>query len=124
MRLPVWVFLTKEWLERNWKWLLFPVGLLLLLVGYVLAPRKKVVVTSSVAAEADKAIDKIDAEADVKRRQADATTAAQLAGISSQHSASVAAATQQQLDATDAAQGDSGRVNDLLLDVGRQMRNR
>jgi len=122
MTLPVWMFITKEWFKKYWKWLLFPVGLLLLILGYGLASRKRVVITSTALEGANEAKDKINAEASEKVRQADAKESGQLAGIAAQHSAAVASVTQKQLDAVEEAQGDSDKVNALLVDVGKGMR--
>lgn len=122
MTLPVWMFHTKEWLKKYWKWLLFPLGLLLLILGYGLAPRRKVVVTSTALAGADEAKVRINDEASVKVREADAKEAGQLAGISAQHSSAVAAVTQKQIAAAEQVQGDSDKVNSLLLQVGKDVR--
>jgi hypothetical protein len=108
MKLPVWMFLTWEWLKRNWKWLLLPLGVLLWFLGRVTA-KKEVIITSTALAEADTA-------------QADAKEAAQLSGIAAQHSAAVAVATQKQIDAAADAQGDSEAVNSILAGVGKDMR--
>lgn len=123
MKLPVWMFLTKEWLKKNWKWLLFPIGMLLVVLGYGLASRKKVIVTSTALAGADEAKVRINEEAADKVRAADAQEAGQLAGIDAQHSAAVASTTQEQLNAVKDAEGDPEKVNALLADVGKQMRN-
>ena len=122
MKLPVWAFRTKEWLKKYWKWLLFPIGILLLILGYGLAPRRKVVVTSTALAGADEAKVRINEVASTKVREADAKEAGQLAGIAAQQAAAVASGTQEQIAAVDAAQGDSDKVNALLVGVGKQMR--
>lgn len=121
MKLPVWMFLTWEWLKRNWKWLLLPLGVVLWFLGRATA-KKEVTITSTALDGANTAKDKIDAAADEKRVQADAAEAAQLAGVAAQHSAAVAVATQKQLDVAAAAQGDSEAVNSILTGVGKDMR--
>jgi len=121
MKLPVWMFLTKEWLKKYWKWLLLPLGVLLWLLGRATA-RKTVVVTSGALAQADEAKTEIDAKAASRVREADGKEAAQLAGISAQHSAAVASETQRLVDAAEEAQGDPDKVNDLLRQVGKDMR--
>lgn len=121
MKLPVWVFLTKEWLKKWWKWLLLTLGLLLWFLGRMTA-KKTVVITSTALEKADEAKATIDAAAAGKVREADAKEAAQLAGVAAQHSAAVASATQEQIDVVAAAQGDSDRVNAVLLDVGKGIR--
>lgn len=121
MKLPIWMFLTWEWLKRNWKWLLLPLGVLLWLLGRVTA-KKVVTITSTAVADADAAKVAINAKADEQRERADAKEVAQLAGIASQQAAAVTAATQAQLGAAAAAQGDPEQVNELLQAVGRDIR--
>jgi hypothetical protein len=121
MTTPVWLFLTWEWLKRYWKWLLLPLGILLWFLGRATA-KKEVTVTSTALAESDTAKAAIDAKALEQTAQADAKEAAQLAVVTSQRSAAVAAATQTQIDAASAAQGDSGAVNSILTNVGKDMR--
>lgn len=121
MKLPVWLFLTWEWLRKHWKWLLLPVGLLIWLLGRVTA-KKQVTITSTALADADVAKAGIEEEAASRRKLADAKEAAQLGGVASQHAAAVATATQKQVDSAAEAQGDPERVNALLLSVGKDMR--
>lgn len=121
MKLPVWLFLTWEWLRKHWKWLLLPVGLLIWFLGRVTA-KKQVTITSTALADADVAKAGIEEEAASRRKLADAKEAAQLGGVASQHAAAVATATQKQVDSAAEAQGDPERVNALLLSVGKDMR--
>jgi hypothetical protein len=121
MKLPIWLFLTWEWLKRNWKWLLLPLGVLFWFLGRVTA-KKKVTITSTALAEADSAKVAIDEKAEAQRELADAKEATQLAGIASRQAAAVTAATQAQVGAAAAAQGDPEQVNALLQAVSKDLR--
>jgi hypothetical protein len=121
MKCPVWLWCTWEWLKKHWKWILLPVGLLLFLIGKLTA-KKQIEVVSPALAAADAAKQAIDAQASEQRAAADAKEAGQLAGVDAAHAAAESAATGKILDTAAEAQGDSDRVNAVLHEVGKGMR--
>lgn len=117
-----WWALALAWCKRRWVWLAISLGLLTFILLELVGRRKKVVITSTALEKADEAKAKIDAKAAEQAAQINAEEAGKLAGISAEHSAEVAASTQRQLDAAVTAQGDPEKVNELLLRVGKDMR--
>lgn len=116
-----WYASAWEWLKKNWKWLLLPIGLLLWFIGRS-SGKREVTVTSTALGEHEAMARQLDAEAAQQKATADAKESSALAGIAANQSAQTAAATQKQIDAAAAAEGDPYKVNSLLLDVGKDMR--
>lgn len=121
MTSPLWLIAAWGWLKRNWKWLLLPIGALAWLLGRLTA-KKTVVVESSALEEHNEVVQKIEEEADVKREAAHKTLEGQLMGIDSAHSAAVTASTSTVIKEAGEAQGDSDKVNDLLKNLGKDLR--
>jgi hypothetical protein len=109
------------WLKLNWKWLLFPLGVLLYVVGRVSA-RSNTTVVSPGLTEHEGVDEKLKAEAAQKKQAADNKAAEQLNGIEADRRAVANAETERQLKAVEAAQGDPDKVNDLLKKVGKDIR--
>lgn len=110
-----------RWLKRNWKWLLLPVGIVIWLVGRLMA-RKTVVVESSALGEHAEVERKVEAQAEEKKAELAQEREAQLAGIAAEHAAKSTSITQQHVAEAAATEGDSEKVNDLLSQVSKDMR--
>ena len=114
--LKVWV-----WLKANWKWLLFPVGLLLFLAGWVFRP--KTVVVDSVLHDAALAEDKAKAEADKKNAEALAAKEVAVQKIQEDHAATIQKLTDEQKSKVTELRDDPEALAQYLLNVGNQIRS-
>lgn len=118
---PIWLLKTWAWLKKYWKWLLFPVGILLYVVGRA-SVRKEVTVVSPGLLEHQEVQGKLETEAAQKKQQADAAATERLGQVELERKRRVDAETQKQLASVEAAQGDPSKVNDLLKQVGKDIR--
>jgi hypothetical protein len=115
-----WTLKALPWLKKYWKWLLFPIGILIFIAGYVVRPKPKVLSSELHGAgdtkrEADdKAAEKTD-EARAKRDE-------RLAEVEKDHAKTVAKLTRKQRDQLEELREDPDKVNDFLLQVGREIR--
>lgn len=118
-----WLWLVKAWgwVKEHWYWLLAPVGIVLFLLGRA-GGKKTTVVTSTELEKHDEVERQIAAQAEAKKEAINRSAQEALSGIEAAHSASVTSATQKTLNEAASAEGDSERVNDLLLNVGKDMR--
>lgn len=118
---PLWLKATWEWLKKYWKWLLFPIGILVYIVGRSSAKTNISVVSPELMGHAD--VDKtLASEAEHKKQVVDEAAAAQLSGIEAKRSAEVSSETQKQIDEVKSVQGDPQAVNDLLKNIGKDIR--
>lgn len=109
------------WLKLNWKWLIFPLGVLLYVVGR-LSSRGNITVVSPGLTGHEEVDEKLKAEAEQKKQAADNKAAEQLTGIETGRRATATAETARQIKEVEAAQGDPDKVNDLLKKVGKDIR--
>lgn len=108
------------WLKANWKWLLFPIGILLLVIGWFSGKRIDVVSPGSVAASdaARKARD----EAERKAKEAEAARAKRIEELKKEHDATIQKLTDEQKGKVEELLDDPDELNKYLLDVGKRMR--
>lgn len=118
---PVWLKAAWEWLKKYWKWLLFPIGILAYLVGRASAKTNVTVVSPGLIEHAEVEA-RLDAEAAEKKQEADVAAAAQLNQVELTRRREVDAESNKQVAAAEAAQDDPQKVNDLLKQVGKDMR--
>jgi hypothetical protein len=111
-------FLT--WLKKHWKWLLFPVGVLLWFLGR--AGQRKVVVASPELVKHFEERQRIDAEADKQIKAAAVVKNEALAKTEAEFTRSVQAVEVRAVERAEAVQGKPEAVNDLLLKVGQSVR--
>ena len=116
MLLNIWT-----WLKANWKWLLFPVGILLFIVGRFTARKLPVVVAPEMVGAAE---EKLKAEEDAKSKALEAEAAKQrrLAEIEKEHAEALKKLTDNQRSLVKALQDDPEKLNDFLIDVGKSVR--
>lgn len=123
MTAPSWLKATWEWLKKNWKWLLFPVGVLLYVIGRASAKTDVTVVSPGLTAH-EEVKAKLDAEAEAKKQEASVVAEKQLAEIETQRTVVADAETKKQIAEIDEAQGDPKAVSDLLKGIGKDIRGR
>lgn len=108
------------WLQKNWKWILFPVGLLVI-AGRVFAGRSTTVVGSELTGAANAEV-KANEKASNKLARALAKRNREIAEKKAQHAEVV----QEQVDAQKAEAKelveDPAALNDFLKDVGKKQR--
>jgi Skp family chaperone for outer membrane proteins len=108
------------WLKANWKWLLFPIGILVFIAGYT--SKSKIGTVSSEllgAAEDRKVIEGRTAGQIVEEKQ---VRDEKLAKIEKEHSATVSKLTRAQRDQMEKLRNDPDKVNEFLLKVGKDIR--
>lgn len=123
MTAPLWLKAAWEWLKKYWKWLLFPVGLLLYVVGRSSAKTNVTVVSPGLVAH-EEVKQKLDAEAAQKKHEADVVAVKQLEVVANQRAAVVDAETKRQMTEIQEAQGDPAAVSDLLKKIGKDIRSK
>jgi hypothetical protein len=68
MTFPIWLMPAWFWLQKNWRWVLFPIGILLLVLGWT--RRTSVTVAGSSLLEADQNAKKLADQAVIKTQEA------------------------------------------------------
>ncbi len=119
---PIWLVRLWAWLKRNWKWLLFPVGILVYLIGRVSASKNVSVVSPGLVGHQE-VREGLEAEAEAKKQAATERAAEQLSSIEANRSSKVSSETQKQVDEIEAAQGDPAKVSELLKNIGKDIRS-
>lgn len=107
-----------EWLKKNWKWVLFPVGILLAILGF----RRKPDVLAPSLVEADGVLEREDTKADIVKAQALADRDKKITEVTQKHDAVISKLTEEQRKEADSLQEDPEKLNAFLLDVGRDQR--
>lgn len=108
------------WLQRNWRWVLFPVGLLALVIGWT---RRTTVTVASPALDGAAAKEQeLAAQAAAQEAKAAAARDAQLAAADAAETSKVQAVVAAQKAAADATTQDPAALNAELLDVGKRQR--
>jgi hypothetical protein len=108
------------WLKANWKWLLFPVGLLVL--GYELYARRKPDVISPGSVAAAAAAAKAQELAAKKAAEAEAARAKRVEELKKVHDDTIQKLTDEQKAHVEELVDDPAKLNEYLLDVGKQIR--
>lgn len=101
-----------EWVKLHWQWILFPVGIVLFVLGRVSTQRD--VITTDPTAKAD---DRAKAEEEIRRQQqaaADAQLRAQLDAVRAEHAQKLKQLTSEQLDHAATLEDDPEALNTWL----------
>lgn len=109
------------WLKTNWKWLLFPVGILLFLIGRLTSRKPPVVVAPELVGAAEEKL-KAEEEAKSKALEAEADKKRRLVEIEKEHAEALRKLTDNQKKLVEALKDDPERLNDFLIDVGKSVR--
>lgn len=118
----MWLTVAWLWVKRNWKWVVLPIGLLILLFRVLSAFKKPTPIVDSALAEHQEEKEKIEAEADAARADAGRAVAGQLSGIEARHEASVGELNRGTVQEVEEVRGDPDKTNDFLKSVGKDMR--
>jgi hypothetical protein len=116
-----WALKAWPWLKKYWKWLLFPIGIIVFILGYSVRPKPKVL-SSELTGAAD-AKKKADDKAAEETGKARAERDAQLAGIEREHASTIAKLTKEQRAKVKELREDPDKVNAFLIGVGKDIRS-
>jgi len=117
---PVWALQAWPWFQKNWRWVLFPIGILLLVLGWT--RRTSVTVAGSSLLEADQNAKKLADQAVIKTQEA--ATLRDIKVDEADHALNVtveAVQAHEKADAPVLAQ-DPDALNQALLAIGKQQR--
>jgi len=117
---PVWALQAWPWFQKNWRWVLFPIGILLLVLGWT--RRTSVTVAGSSLLEADQNAKKLADQAAIKTQEA--ATLRDIKVDEADHALNVtveAIQAHEKADAPVLAQ-DPDALNQALLAIGKQQR--
>lgn len=117
----MWFTLIWKWLKKYWKWLLFPVGIALFILGRI-TTRKPPNVIAPELIEADRQRRRLQEEADRKVFEAALERERKLDELRKEHEAVLRELTDEQREKVKELEADPEKLNDFLLDVGRQIR--
>lgn len=106
------------WVKANWKWILFPVGLLLL---FLALNRKKTVGSTSLL-EAGEVKDDAREEANKRIEEAGQEREKKIQQIEEDHADTIAKLTEAQKGRVEELRGDPDELNSFLLNVGKEIR--
>lgn len=117
--------LTKvwEWLKKYWKYILFPVGIVLGVIAAVAARRStpvNVVAPKEVETEPER--DAANAAAVQKAKEAEAARDAAIKKVEAEHAATLKVLTDEQKGKVAELQEDPDELNKFLLSVGKSIR--
>jgi len=110
-----------EWLKKYWKYILFPVGIVLGILG-ALSTRRAVEVTPSEVGEAEKEKRRAEEEAEEKVREAETKKLQRIQEIEEEHRAVIEQLTEEQQSRVEELRESPEDLNTFLLDVGKQIR--
>ena len=108
------------WLKKNWKWLLFPLGILIFIVGYGTRKQSVVVAPELLGAAEDKKKAEEKAAGEITEAKEDRDK--QLAEIEKEHADVVAKLTQGQKEQLEELKKDPEKLNKFLIDLGKSIR--
>jgi len=112
------------WLKKYWKWLLFPVGIVLYVLGRLAGSRKRPTeVVAPALSEAVKTQQEATSKANSEKAAAKKAMEAEVAQIEAEHADTVAKLTRAQRDEAEKLKEDPEALNQYLLDVGKSLRS-
>jgi hypothetical protein len=118
--MPLWLLTAWTWFKKNWHWVVFPIGILMLVAGW--ERKTTVVVNSPVLEGADKKKAELDAaaqKAELEAAQQRDKTIQQADATEQKATDAVVIDQQQKLPGLEA---DPDALNAVLHDVGQQQR--
>lgn len=110
-----------EWLKKYWKYILFPVGIVIGLVA--MAGRRKVDVIAPELLDAEKKKRQIDQEAREELEKADQKRRREIEEIEQQHTATIQELTDEQQQKLEELRENPDELNNFLLRVGKDIRS-
>lgn len=116
-----WEFTAKPWFSKYWMWVVFPVGILLLLLGWSRKPKELVVVDTQLH-KADAVKDKVSTELEAKKEELREQRDEKISDALEEHDEAVKEVLDKQEKAAPALVDDPEKLNDYLLKVGKNAR--
>lgn len=116
-----WLSKAWAWVKKNWRWLLFPIGVLLFIVGKASAKKNYKVVNPELVG-AEKEMRKAREEAEAQIQDAKTRRLEDTAKIEEEHAATIDKLTDEQLARAAELKDDPEELNSYLLDVGKEIR--
>jgi hypothetical protein len=110
------------WLKKYWKWLLFPVGLIIGILTMI-GRRKKITVTSPEVTEAEEARKKADEEARKRLQELEEDRREKIENIEKEHADTIRELTEDQRSRLEELREDPDELNEFLLEVGKEIRS-
>ena len=109
------------WLKRYWRYILFPVGIVLGIIAALSRPRD-VTVTPPEVVEAEKDKREAQAEADEEAQAAKEETAHRVAEVEREHARTIKELNEGQKAWVEELRDDPDKLNEFLLGVGKDIR--
>jgi hypothetical protein len=122
---PLFAIKAWTWIKKNWKWLLFPIGALLGLIGFFWGRGSKktdVHVASPVLADAETIRREAEEKAQEDIRKAEEEHKKEVARIESEYKETIAKLTDDQKTKVDELRSDPDKLTAFLLSVGKDIR--
>ena len=118
------LFLRKvwTWIKKYWKYLLFPVGIVLGIIAMVSGRRRvgNVVAPGELETEGERT--QANEEAQQKAREAAEAKKKAVESLEREHADTIKKLTDQQKKEVDGLRGDPDKLNEFLLGVGKEVR--
>lgn len=118
---PLWVLQAGQWFRKNWRWVVFPLGIAAAVLGWT--RRTNVTLASSTLIDADQTAKRLADEAAAKEKGAELLRDVKI--VEADHTFEVtveALQTRQEAAAAELTQ-DPDALNRVLLDVGKRQRD-
>jgi copper(I)-binding protein len=115
-----WTTKAFPWLQKNWQWVLLPVGILMFVARAFLG--QKIEVVASQLSAADAAVKKAQDQATAIINVAEVKREARLAEVQKEHAEVIKILTDQQKDDMAELMSDPEVLNNYLLEVGKRAR--
>lgn len=110
------------WLKKYWKWLIFPIGILVFVLGRLTSRKLPAVIAPELLGAAE-VKEKADRQAVVELRKLDDERQTKVKEIEERHSEVISKLTDDQKKKYEAIKADPNEVNNFLLDIGKDIRN-
>lgn len=120
MTIPFWTLQAWAWLKKNWRWVLFPLGIALAILGWT--RRTNVTLASSSLLEADQNAKELADRAAAQNSIAKAVEAAKIQAADHELDVDVAVVQDHEKAAAPVLIQDPDALNKMLLDVGKRNR--
>lgn len=115
-----WTLKAWPWLVANWKWLLFPIGIIVFILGY--SVRKRPEVLAPELLEHAKETSKIEKRTAGQIVEAKEERDRKIKEIEKEHANTVAKLTRKQRDELEGLREDPDKLADFLKQVGKDIR--
>lgn len=111
----VWV-----WVKKYWKYLLFPIGILVGIIGFI--GRRKPEVIAPELLDAEEKEREINEEAEKRLDEVEEKRRKQVEDVEREHAETIQKLTDEQKEKLEELREDPDELNDFLLEVGKSVR--